>query len=70
MESEIASRPWFAGSEFSAADIQMSYPIEAAAARVGLAGTHPALADWLTRIHARAAYRRALEVGGTYSVTP
>lgn len=74
MESEIASRPWFAGQEFSAADVQMSYPVEAADARFGsgkgLKDSHPALADWLQRIHARAAYRRALEVGGPYSVVP
>jgi glutathione S-transferase len=68
MEAEIASRPWFAGAEFSAADIQMSFPVEAAAARAGSTARHPALADWLARIHARAAYRRALEVGGPYSI--
>ena len=70
MESELAQRPWFAGAEFSAADIQMSYPVEAAAARAGLDARYPALKDWLERIHARAAYRRALEKGGPYSVVP
>jgi glutathione S-transferase len=70
MEAEIARQPWFAGSEFSAADVQMSYPVEAAAARAGLDARYPALNDWLARIHARAAYRRALEVGGPYDVVP
>jgi glutathione S-transferase len=70
MEAEIAARPWFAGSEFSAADIQMSYPIEAAAERAGLGSAQPALQDWLSRIHARAAYRRALEKGGPYNAVP
>ncbi len=70
MEAEIASRPWFAGAEFTAADVQMSYPIEAAAERAGLGPAQPALSDWLRRIHARAAYQRALAKGGPYSVVP
>lgn len=68
MEAELAKRPWFAGAKFSAADIQMSFPIEAAAARAGLEASRPRLMDWLERIHARPAYRRALEVGGPYSM--
>ena len=59
--------PWFAGADFSAADIMMSFPVEAAAGRVGLGG-HAALQDWLARIHARPAYRRALEAGGPYEL--
>ena len=70
MQAELAQRPWFAGTEFSAADVQMSYPLEAAEARLGLKGRYPALADWLARIHARPAYGRALEAGGPYSVIP
>ena len=68
MEAELAKRPWFAGAKFSAADIQMSFPIEAAAARAGLDASRPRLMDWLERIHARPAYQRALEVGGPYSM--
>ena len=71
IEAELATRPWFAGDEFSAADIQMSYPLEAAAARAGLNGQqHPRLVDWLARSHARPAYLKALEVGGPYSAVP
>jgi glutathione S-transferase len=67
METELAQGPWFAGKAFSAADIQMSFPIEAAASRAGLDATAtPRLADWLARAHARPAYRRALERGGPY----
>ncbi|PXW92854.1 glutathione S-transferase [Sphaerotilus hippei] len=66
METELRTRAWFAGDEFSAADIQMSFPLEAAAQRAGLDGRHPALQDFLRRIHARPAYRRALERGGPY----
>jgi glutathione S-transferase len=68
MESELASRPWFAGNEFSAADIQMSFPLEAAAGRAGLNASRPKLMDWLARIHARPAYQRALAAGGPYSM--
>jgi glutathione S-transferase len=67
MEAELAARPWFAGAQFSAADVQMSFPLEAAAQRAGLGARYPRLSDWLKRIHARPAYRRALEVGGPYS---
>ncbi len=68
METELASRDWFAGPEFTAADIQMSFPLEAAAARAGLNASRPRLMDWLARIHARPAYQRALEAGGPYSI--
>ncbi len=66
MESELAQREWFAGAEFSAADIQMSFPLEAAAQRAGLDASRPRLVAFLKRIHARPAYRRALERGGPY----
>ncbi|GAP34988.1 glutathione S-transferase [Piscinibacter sakaiensis] len=67
LEGELAQRPWFAGADFSAADIQMSFPLEAARQRAGLDATRPRLMDFLERIHARPAYRRALERGGPYS---
>ena len=67
MESEIGKTPWFAGAEFTAADVQMSFPVEAASFRGGLtAATRPSLHAWLQRIHARPAYQRALEKGGPY----
>jgi len=69
MESELSKQPWFAGDTFTAADVQMSFPLEAAAARGGLnARDHPALSDWLQRVHARPAYQRALKVGGPYTL--
>lgn len=69
MEAELKNGPWFAGTEFTAADIQMSFPLEAASARGGLtAARHPRLVDWLRRCHARPSYQKALEVGGPYSV--
>jgi len=66
LEGELAERDWFAGDAFSAADIQVSFPLEAAAARGGLDGKYPKLSGFLERIHARPAYRRALERGGKY----
>jgi glutathione S-transferase len=68
MEGELAKSPWFAGADFSAADIQMSFPLEAAAARGGLDAAYPKLSDFLARIHARPAYVKALERGGPYSL--
>ena len=67
VESELASRPWFAGDEITAADIMMSFPLEAARARGGLNESRPATMAWLAKIHARPAYQTALEKGGPYA---
>jgi glutathione S-transferase len=66
MEADLAGGPWFVGTPFSAADIQMSFPVEAANARGALGADTPRLKDWLARAHARPAYQRALERGGKY----
>jgi glutathione S-transferase len=66
MEAELAAHAWFAGEEFTAADVQMSFPLEAAASRAGLDSSRPHLMAFLNRIHARDAYKRALERGGPY----
>ena len=58
MERELTTSEWFAGDEFSAADIQMSFPVEAAAQRAGLDASRPKLMAFLKKIHARPAYRR------------
>jgi len=56
---------WFAAEEFTAADIQISFVVQASAARGGLDHRRPKLMAWLERIHARSAYNRALdEVAG------
>ena len=67
-EQELSKSQWFAGDEFTAADIQMSFPLEAATARAGLEQGHPNAMAYLDRIHARPAYQRALEKGGPYTV--
>ena len=64
MEAELNRSTWFAGDAFSAADIQMSYPIEASVRRAGLDQRRPKLMAYLDRIHQRPAYRRAVERGG------
>jgi glutathione S-transferase len=66
LEAELEGSEWFAGPDFSAADVQMSFPLEAAAVRAGLDSSRPRLKGFLDRIHARPAYQRALERGGKY----
>ncbi len=66
-EGELAKTEWFAGDTFTAADIMMSFPLEAAASRAGLDESRPMLSAFLKRIHARPAYQRALEKGGPYA---
>ena len=68
MEGELGRSEWFAGDAFTGADIQMSFPAEAAAVRGGLNGSRPRLMSYLERIHARPAYQRALERGGPYGL--
>jgi glutathione S-transferase len=67
IESELAQRPWFAGDQISAADVMMSFPLEAARARGGLDGSRPATIAWLDKVHARPAYEAALKKGGPYA---
>lgn len=67
-EAELGRHEWFAGDTFSAADIQMSFPLEAAAARGGLDKKWPKVSAFLQKIHDRPAYRRALEQGGPYQL--
>lgn len=68
VESHLANQQWFAGDTFTAADIQMSFPLEAAAARAGSMDRYPAIGAFLERIHARPAYQRALTQGGPYRI--
>lgn len=66
-EGELQKSEWFAGDQMTAADIQMSFPLEAANARAGLADGHPKAMALLARLQARPAYKRALERGGPYA---
>ncbi len=66
-ETELGRSTWFAGEELTGADVQMSFPLEAAAARAGIA-LGPRVMQFLERIRARPAYRRALEAGGEFQL--
>ena len=68
LEAELNKSEWFAGPRFGAADIQLSFPIEAAHARGAVHAAHPKLLGYLSRIHARPAYQQALTRGGPYDV--
>jgi glutathione S-transferase len=65
--TELSAHPWFAGDEFAACDIQMSFPLEAAATRLDIPKNHP-VRGFLDRIHARPAYQRALKRGGALTL--
>ncbi|MCK8457241.1 MULTISPECIES: glutathione S-transferase family protein [Sphingomonas] len=67
VESELSQRPWFAGAEMTAADIMMSFPLEAARSRGGLNESRPATIAWLAKVHARPAYQAGLKKGGPYA---
>ena len=67
LERELDGRDWFVGDRLTAADVMLSFPLEAARSRASLGATRPNLTAWLQRIHARPAYRRALERGGPYA---
>jgi glutathione S-transferase len=67
MEAELSTSSWFAGAQFSAADVMMSFPLEAARHRADLS-SRPHLLAFLEKIHARPAYQRALERGGHFEI--
>ncbi len=67
LDAELGARPWFAGDEFSAADVMMSFPLEAARSRAGLTAEYKNVWAWLERCHARPAYVAALRKGGPYA---
>ncbi|RAS20451.1 glutathione S-transferase [Paraburkholderia bryophila] len=68
IDEALSTTGWFVGNDFTAADVQMSFPLEAATARGGMEGQIPAITGFLKRIHARPAYQRALERGGKYEI--
>ncbi|MCF2146309.1 glutathione S-transferase [Desmonostoc muscorum LEGE 12446] len=69
IESELRKSTWFAGEEFTAADIQMSFPLEVVAMLREDIENRPKLKEFIDRIHGRPAYKRALERGGKYDVS-
>lgn len=67
VEEKLGCSDWFVGDSFTAADVMMSFPLEAARARAGLDATRPRTIGWLERVQARPAYRAALAAGGPYA---
>ena len=67
IEAELGKSTWLAGDALTAADIQMSFPLEAAASRFGQRGRYPKIEAFVARVHAREAYQRALARGGPYA---
>ncbi|MEH1866028.1 MAG: glutathione S-transferase [Nostoc sp.] len=66
IEGELGKSTWFVSEEFTAADIQMSFPLEIVAMEAELISSRPKIKQFIERIHARPAYKRALERGGKY----
>ncbi|WP_339805055.1 glutathione S-transferase [uncultured Marinobacter sp.] len=66
VEAHLSKNTWFLGDKLSAADIQMSFPLEASVARGIVGKSRPGIIAWVERVHARPAYQKALEKGGKY----
>ncbi|MEH2174214.1 glutathione S-transferase family protein [Nostoc sp.] len=69
IEDELRKNTWFVGNEFTAADIQMSFPLEVVATLPEEVENRPKLKEFVERIHGRPAYKRALERGGKYELS-
>jgi glutathione S-transferase len=69
IESELRKSTWFVGEEFTAADIQMSFPLEVVAMLPEEVESRPKIKEFIDRIHGRPSYKRALERGGEYEVS-
>jgi glutathione S-transferase len=68
IEAELNKSEWFVGDTLSAADVQMSFPLEAAVARAGAGDKRPKVRAFVERIQARPAYKRAIEKGGPFEI--
>lgn len=67
VEAHLSNHDWFAGHRMTAADIQMSFPLEASISRRPDGLELPAIDAWVKKIHQRPAYQRALKRGGDYA---
>ena len=68
LEAALSRSGWFCGGDMTAADIQMSFAVEAAEVRTDLRAGYPQLAGFLERIRALPTYQAALETGGPYQL--
>ena len=67
LEDSLQKNPWFAGQTFSAADIQMSFPVVALLSRGGI-NDLPNLQNWFKKVQMRPAWQRAIEQGGPFEI--
>src|SRR4051794_31596161 len=65
VDGALKGREFFIGNSLTGADIQMSFVGEMAKVFDKLA-LYPSLAGWLSRMHARPAFQRGIEKGGSY----
>ena len=63
LDRTLAGREFIVGNEFTGADVQITFVAEMATL-LGQIGPYSNLRSYLTRMHARPAYRRAIERGG------
>jgi glutathione S-transferase len=68
LEGDLKGRRWLLGDALSAADIQMSFVIEAAATRASYSPAYPELQRYLAQIRAEPAYQRAIARGGPFTL--
>ncbi len=67
IEQYLSDHEWFAGDKISGADIQMSFPLEAAVMRETVPKSYVNIRGFVDRVQARDAYKRALSTGGPYN---
>jgi glutathione S-transferase len=65
LDGHLKGREYLMGREFTGADVQMSF-IGEIAETYGKRAAFPDLDAWVKRLHARPAYKKALEKGGPY----
>lgn len=67
LDTSLRGREYLVGDGLTGADVQMSFVAELAG-KLGKRAGHPAVEAWIARLHARPAYKAALERGGTYGL--
>jgi glutathione S-transferase len=65
VDQSLSGRDYLLGSDLTGADVQMSFVPEVAKA-MGQLDKYPAMAAWIGRLHARPAWKAALDKGGEY----
>lgn len=61
-EADLGTAPWFGGRNITAADITLSYPMEAMRDRGEIGAAHPNIMAWFERVEALPSYRSARKI--------